>query len=129
MIIQLLAVVVSLCRADDIACDPAVPINPCTCSDANDGVGTVSLDCTGQGLDDDAIDDILSLLTSNTTLLLSRLLLAYNTLTRVPHHIRSSTFQHLNYVQLDGNMIDTIDTGAFNFQTNLLGLFVRYNRL
>ena len=110
-------------------------IDPCTCADTNDAIG-VTLDCTALDLDDDTVARILATFDGSSSTI-TRLLLANNALTRVPHQI--GTFQHLNYVQLDDNKIDSIPTEAFNFSggggTSLPagggggGLFLRRNQL
>ena len=60
-------------------------IDPCTCADTNDAIG-VTLNCTALDLDDDTVARILATFDGSSSTI-TRLLLANNALTRVPHQI------------------------------------------
>lgn len=111
---------------EPIVCPKPDDYFPCKCLDYNDG--TAYLFCDRQNMQDAKISQILQayLATANVSPL-SFLQLQYNQLSRVPAEIH--LFPALNYVNLEYNNIENVQTGAFNFTALLYQLHLSSNPL
>ena len=109
-----------------IVCPKPEDYFPCRCVDY--GSASVYLFCDRQNMRDDKISQILqAYLATPGVSPLSFLQLQYNQLSRVPQEIH--LFPQLNYVNLEYNNIENVQTAAFNFTATLYQLYLSSNPL
>jgi len=104
-----------------LVCPPAGQVSPCTCTKNYNGLGIF---CDSLNMNDLQMSNVLnSFLSPDVSPVVS--FSAYNNLlTKIPTQI--SSFTQLNQVQLSGNQITSIPTGAFNFVQSTSSNFYLY---
>lgn len=98
-----------------IVCPAPADYEPCVCVDSGDGL-TIELQCRNLNLTDVLASAILDAFIVPTVSPLSRLDMSLNALTKVPDQIASSLHQ-LVYVNLPNNQIQSLPSGALNFDS------------
>jgi hypothetical protein len=97
-----------------IVCPPLNTISPCKCEEYSGKPGTIQLDCYNQNVNDSMANQILDFfLTTPGVSPIGYLTLGLNRLTFVPSQIRF--FSQLVEIHLFGNLITSIESGAFDF--------------
>ena len=93
---------------------------PCECrQEPLFGGNRIWLNCQTLGLEDSRVGEILDAFLNPNITPLFRLSLQSNKLTVVPSQLRTGQFNQLEYVYFDGNLIDNVPGGAFNFVAKL----------
>lgn len=103
----------TLIQEPELNCPPLLDYWPCSCSLALT-MGTLSLNCKSQQLNDTEAHRILGAFISPSVSPLSVLDLSNNLLTTVPSLISSSSFPRLSYVLLNANNIQFIGSDSFS---------------
>ena len=107
---------------------PFDSFSPCICGPDTDGDGTtIKMDCNSNGLNDSRISDTLDAFLAPGISPLSWADLSFNSFTELPTQLSKLT--RLNYILLEGNRINSVPTGAFNFATPLRQLSLYRNQL
>lgn len=108
-----------------VVCPYPSDYSPCECNDRGDE--TVILNCRGRQLNDSKVSDILdSFISTPGVSPLASLNLWQNKLTRVPKQVK--LFNRLEHLDLEGNQIRTVESGAFK-SNQLLSVFLSDNQL
>ena len=104
-----------------VVCPPAEAYSPCKCVETAFvreiyKPGTIYLQCYERNLSDSRLSDILdAFLTTPGVSPVGKLGLSFNQLTKVPKQIK--LLPQVVAVDLKGNNISSIESGAFNFTT------------
>jgi hypothetical protein len=108
-----------------VVCPNPSDYSPCECNDRGDE--TVILNCRGRQLNDSKVSDILdSFISTPGVSPLASLNLWQNKLTRGPKQVK--LFNRLEHLDLEGNQIRTVESGAFK-SNQLLSVFLSDNQL
>ena len=120
-------------------CPPAIDISPCVCAlMTSSSSPTVNISCSGYGLGDKAMADIL--MNISATVPVETLILSRNSLTKVPSElsylfrVSSSTslltqFPLLGYIDLSHNAITSVIAGDFKIKAPLSLLDLSFNNI
>ena len=110
-----------------VVCPDFKRYQPCYClPDDPEGIPQISLVCNNWNLTDTEISDILdSFLSTPDVSPILRLVLSENRLTRVPNQVRF--FDRLAHVDLQGNRIENVHSGAFGAQNHQMLVFLNRN--
>ena len=107
-------------------CPPPGEIAPCSCTDLGSEGLVIQLNCFNTQLDDEMASQILDKMISWPRVSpLRRLDLSSNRLTRIPTQL--TKFPMLNYIELGGNQIASIEAKAFNLETTFTSLNLNSN--
>ena len=107
-------------------CPPPGEIAPCSCTDLGSEGLVIQINCHSTQLDDEMASQILDKMLSWPRVSpLRRLDLSSNRLTRIP--IQLTNFSMLNYVELGGNQIASIEAKAFDLETTFTWLNLNSN--
>ena len=124
------------------ACPPAIDISPCGCAlMGNSSSPTLNVTCSGYGLDDKAMANIL--MNISATVPVRTLILSRNSLTKIPSPLSYlsrvadgsspssliTQFVVLDYIDLSRNAITSVLAGDLTIKTPLVFLDLSFNNI